>query len=662
MSKPIFTRMSLPLELPDPVDTGLAAEGPACDLVSNFRAILDTIADGVIVIDEAGTVQWFNPAAERLFGYRREECLGRNVKFLMPEPDRGHHDGYLANYLSTGIKRIIGVGREVQGCRKDGSLFPMYLSIGEQQQGGQRRFVGIVHDLTQRKQAEERRRQDQEALRESEARFSQVAEMVGEWLWEQDAEGRYVYCSSAVAGILGYAPEDVVGRSYLELLTDEDRRRKSAEQSSFGRPAHPFCRLVNHYRHRDGHEVYTESTGTPLFDEAGRLVRWRGVDLDITARKEAEDALRLRDRAIETANVGVVIADARRPGYPNIYVNPALARLTGYTREELLGQGLRTLQGPGADEDAREAMEYALKEGTACEVVLRSRRKDGTPFWNELLLSPVREESGAVTHFIGIHSDVTERRHAEAERHELEIAKQIQNSLLPKAPLRLPGVEMAGICVPASHVGGDYFDFFPHDGNVDVVIADVSGHSVGAALIMTEMRSTLRAELRRPHAAGGPPPGPAELLAALNEVLYGDLSGAELFISMFYMRYELASRRLSYANAGHNRPLLRRQGALACAQLDAEGLIIGVQRQVRFEERSMVMEPGDNLFLYTDGAVEAQDVRGEFYGLTRLCQRVGVHRGLASEAMLQAVLGDLRAFCGRGGFQDDVSMVAVRIA
>jgi sigma-B regulation protein RsbU (phosphoserine phosphatase) len=652
--------MTNPLELHGPADSGLVAEGLACDLVSNFRAILDTIADGVIVIDEAGTVQWFNPAAERLFGYRREECLGRNVKFLMPEPDRGHHDAYLANYLGTGIKRIIGIGREVQGCRKDGSLFPMYLSIGEQRQGEQRRFVGIVHDLTQRKQAEERRRLDQEALRESEARFSQVAEMVGEWLWEQDAEGRYVYCSSAVVGILGYSPEDVVGRSYLELLTEEDRRRRSGEPAATGRPAHPFCRLVNHYRHRDGHEVYTESTGTPLFDESGRLVRWRGVDLDITARKEAEDALRLRDRAIETANVGVVIADARRPGYPNIYVNPALARLTGYTREELLGQGLRTLQGAGADEDAREAMEHALQEGTACEVVLRSRRKDGTPFWNELLLSPVREESGVVTHFIGIHSDVTERRHAEAERHELEIAKQIQNSLLPKAPLRLPGVEMAGICVPASHVGGDYFDFFPHDGNVDVVIADVSGHSVGAALIMTEMRSTLRAELRRTH-TGRPPPGPAELLAALNEVLYGDLSGAELFISMFYMRYELASRRLSYANAGHNRPLLRRQGALACAQLDAEGLIIGVQRQVRFEERSMVMEPGDSLFLYTDGVVEAQDVRGEFFGLTRLCQRVGVHRSLASEAMLQAVLEDLRGFCGKGGFQDDVSMVAVRM-
>ena len=138
MSKAISNRMTYSLDLPDPTDPGWVAEGPACDLVSNFRAILDTIADGVIVIDEIGTVQWFNPAAERLFGYQREDCLGRTVSFLMPEPDRGRHDGYLANYLGTGIKQIIGIGREVQGCRKDGSLFPMYLSIGEQTQGGQR--------------------------------------------------------------------------------------------------------------------------------------------------------------------------------------------------------------------------------------------------------------------------------------------------------------------------------------------------------------------------------------------------------------------------------------------------------------------------------------------------------------------------------------------
>ncbi len=642
-------------------DASDAANVPVCDIVSNFRTILDTIVDGVIVIDAEGIIQLFNPAAERLFGYSREEALGRNVKFLMPEPDRTSHDTYLANYLATGIKKIIGVGREVQGRRKDGSLFPMYLSIGEQKQGEQRMFVGIVHDLTRRKEAEESQRRDHEALRESEARFSQIAEMVGEWLWEQDAEGRYLYCSNAVRSILGYPPEEIVGRSFIDLLTDEDRKHWSEDLPPPERIARPFHRLVNRYRHRDGREIYTESTGAPIFDEAGRLVRWRGVDMDITARKQSEDALHLRERAIEAANVGIAIADARLEHYPNIYVNPALARITGYSREELLGRNLRMLQGKDTDEEAKNAIRQAINEGSSCEVVLRNYHKDGTPFWNELLLSPVRDDAGAVTHYIGVQTDVTERRHAEEERHELEIAKQIQLSLLPKKPLRLPGLEIAGVCVPATHVGGDYFDYIPHDGKVDLVIADVSGHSVGAALLMAEMRSTLKAELRR-NRDGQPAPGTGELLSALNDVLYGDLDGADLFITMFYLRYDLASGKLSYANAGHNRALLLSRNVRACTQLDADGLILGVHNEVRFEEKSLMLESGDCLLLYTDGVVEARDGLGEFFGLSRLCHLVGVHRGLAPEAMLQALLEELRRFRGKGAFEDDISMVALRIA
>ncbi|SMF94039.1 PAS domain S-box-containing protein [Methylomagnum ishizawai] len=637
-----------------------AQPDPACDIVSNFRAILDTIADGVIVIDEAGTMHWFNPAAERLFGYHRDEVMGRNVSLLMPEPDHSRHDGYLADYLRTGIKKIIGVGREVQGRRKDGSLFPMYLSIGEQRQGDQRLFVGIVHDLTRRKQAEAAQRRDHEALRESEARFSQVADMVGEWLWEQDAAGRYVYCSNAVESILGYRPGDVLGRSYLDLMTFEDRRHWSEGVPPQGRDARPFQRLVNRYRHRDGHEVFTESTGMPIFDEAGRLLRWRGVDLDITAHKRFEDALRLRERAIEAASVGIAIADARRDDYPNLYVNPALVRITGYAREELLGQGMAMLQGPGTDPESRAAIRSALRGGGVYEGVLLNYRKDGTPFWNELLLSPVRDEAGAVTHYIGVQTDVTERRRAEAERQELEIAKQIQLSLLPKAPLRLPGAEIAGMCVPATHVGGDYFDYFSHDGRVDLVIADVSGHSVGAALIMTELRSTLKAELRRAHEDRAAP-GPAALLGAVNAALFEDLQGAELFITLFYLRYELATRRLRFANAGHNRVLLRRRAVAGCVELDADGLILGVKREPGFEESGLVLEPGDCLLLYTDGVVESRNEQGEFFGVGRLCRWIGAYGDMAPGQMVRSLLEELRGFCGKAAFEDDISMVAMRV-
>jgi PAS domain S-box-containing protein len=122
---------------------------------ARLRAVIETAVDGVILSDAYGTVLVFNPACEKLFGYRAEEVVGQNVRMLMPPPFRDEHDGYLDHYRSTGEKRIIGIGREVVGQRKDGTTFPMDLSVGEARHGGERIFVGIIHDLTYRKRMEE---------------------------------------------------------------------------------------------------------------------------------------------------------------------------------------------------------------------------------------------------------------------------------------------------------------------------------------------------------------------------------------------------------------------------------------------------------------------------------------------------------------------------
>ncbi len=123
---------------------------------SLLRSILETVPDAMIVIDEHGIVQFFSSAAERLFGYTAEEVRGQNVRLLMPPPYREQHDGYLGRYLRTGERRIIGIGRIVVGQRKDGSTFPMELSVGEAMQAGSRLFTGFVRDLTERQQAERR--------------------------------------------------------------------------------------------------------------------------------------------------------------------------------------------------------------------------------------------------------------------------------------------------------------------------------------------------------------------------------------------------------------------------------------------------------------------------------------------------------------------------
>ena len=121
-----------------------------------LQGILDTVPDAMVVIDERGTIERFNKAAERLFGYQALEVAGQNVKILMPSPYREAHDGYLDRYLRTGERRIIGIGRVVVGKRRDGSTFPMELAVGEMRTGEVRKFAGFIRDLTERQRTEAR--------------------------------------------------------------------------------------------------------------------------------------------------------------------------------------------------------------------------------------------------------------------------------------------------------------------------------------------------------------------------------------------------------------------------------------------------------------------------------------------------------------------------
>jgi two-component system sensor kinase FixL len=132
------------------------------ELQRQLSTIFETAAEGIILIDKSGRVEVFSRAAERTFGYTAQEVVGRNVGMLMPSPDGEQHDGYIRKYLDSRVPKIIGTGREVTGMRKDGSLFPLYLSVGEVTRG--EKFVGIIRDLTETKRADEERRRLQERL------------------------------------------------------------------------------------------------------------------------------------------------------------------------------------------------------------------------------------------------------------------------------------------------------------------------------------------------------------------------------------------------------------------------------------------------------------------------------------------------------------------
>ena len=143
--------------------------------IKRFSAVIDNIEDGVITISDCGLIESFNPGARKIFGYREEEVIGHNVKILMPEPYHSEHDGYMEHHITTGEKKVIGIRREVEGRHKDGNVFPMELEVNEVSIDNVRRFVGITHDVSERKQAEEEKR-----LLEQQLQHTQKQESLGQ--------------------------------------------------------------------------------------------------------------------------------------------------------------------------------------------------------------------------------------------------------------------------------------------------------------------------------------------------------------------------------------------------------------------------------------------------------------------------------------------------
>lgn len=249
---------------------------------------------------------------------------------------------------------------------------------------------------------------------------------------------------------------------------------------------------------------------------------------------------------------------------------------------------------------------------------------------------------------------VEEVRKAERFQQEMEIAQGIQRGLLPNDFPGIPGLDLAGRCLPATQVGGDYYDFFQHSASeLGVVIADVSGHDVGSAFIMATARSSLRSEVLARKS-------PAHILKDTNFVLHKDLSQAEKFITMFYAEYDSRTQFLRYANAAQNPPLLLRGGA--CQMLDTDGIFIGMWENVDFEEKTIHLQRNDFVMFYTDGVVEAKNDAHEMFGTDRLIavlEATPAH--VTAQSLLKTVYDTVARFAGNAERSDDITVVVLKV-
>lgn len=286
---------------------------------NHLRSILDTIPDAMIVIDEHGIIQSFSTAAERLFGYAGAEAIGRNVSILMPEPDRARHNAYLDRYRATSERHIIGIGRIVSGCRRDGSTFPMHLSIGEMQPGGERYFTGFVRDLTEHQQTQARLQELQSELVHV-SRLSAMGEMASALAHELNQP------LSAISNYMKGSRRLLAGSPDPNAAKIESALDRAAEQAI---RAGQIIRRLRNFVSRGESEKRVESV-SKLIEEAGALgltgAREQGVVLRFNLDPEHDLVL------VDRVQIQQVLV--------NLFRN-ALEAMTNSTRRELVAANAR---------------------------------------------------------------------------------------------------------------------------------------------------------------------------------------------------------------------------------------------------------------------------------------------------------------------------------
>jgi two-component system, LuxR family, sensor kinase FixL len=327
-----------------------------------FDALASTAADGVMVIDEKGSVLFYNGACQQLFQYPPQEVIGQNVKMLMPAPYRAEHDGYIARYKATREPHIIGVGREVTGRRKDGSVFPMYLSVGEGKLSGGRVFVGIVHDLTAIKA--------QVALREDADRhLAQIVQSSEDAILGKTLDGTVTSWNNAAERIFGYSAAEMIGKPIF-ILTPPDRlseENRILEKITTGRS-------IEHYetvrRRKDGNEILVSLSVSPIRDNAGHIVGASKIARDITEKKRAE--ARAQTLQSELEHVDRLSAMGQLSSALAHELNQPLSAAMNYVNAAR--RRLKTIEGAATDK-VSELLEKAVSEtDRAGQIIHRLRR------------------------------------------------------------------------------------------------------------------------------------------------------------------------------------------------------------------------------------------------------------------------------------------------
>lgn len=296
-----------------------------------------------------------------------------------------------------------------------------------------------------------------------------------------------------------------------------------------------------------------------------------------------------------------------------------------------------------------------LKMGTEpLGVINVTDKADGTGFTDSdmLLLTTASNQVAAYVHLTHLAQEV---REAERVMSELEVARSIQQRLLPEKPLELDYLDVAGKVVPAHHVGGDFFDYFlTHTRKPSFVVADVSGHNVPAAMTTASLRSVVRAQRDADYT-------PAVLVQRVNTILFDDLSNTEQFVSMIYLQYMQSRQLIRYTNAGHPPAIVWRASLSEFETCSTDDPLMGIDPLSIYHEKNHVVSKDDVIVLYTDGVTDAANGKGQRYGVDRLFEIIKKSAGGDATKITQDIVDDVQEFAGSVAIKDDITVLVCKV-
>ncbi len=349
--------------------------------------------------------------------------------------------------------------------------------------------------------------------------------------------------------------------------------------------------------------------------------------------------------AADSTFEGITISDMQHPDQPLIYANRGFEELTGYSKEDVIGKNCRFLQGEATNRKIVHEIRQCIASRMACTVELLNYRKNGTPFWNRLSLTPIFNKDKQLTHYVGVQSDITELKRTRAiledtntklshfqERilKELKQARQTQEFILPSELPSTAHWKFQSMFVPLEQIGGDFYDVVElNPGVYGLLIADVTGHGIPASLLTFMSSTTFK----------NTAPGslsPAETLSSTNSKLYGKMPN-DAFVTMFYAILDTNSKTLRYCQAGHPAAMLIRSSANEIISLETRDPFIGIlsQEELFLREKMVKIEPGDKFIMYTDAILDLLGIQSNAQGEEVLKQFLKENGNLSLEKIFR---------------------------